>query len=515
MNPANPPIVYPLKLQLPELTAFSTSNVIVALACTLLLAALVLRSPQRIGRFSMLVAGALNVFSQWPLAFLSTPVEQSLANEAYFALSIHIPVLCFIGWVWFARPLEPQYSADAGVSVKDLIVPSAAMFGFLGVFLFFMPYYCTALYAMVFDPSLTLLAREVTIKLAGSTIATSSYGAVVNSAAPAVAGLSLLLVVQSARSRKISMVLACFGLLAASFFATLLPGAKGLLVSLVIVVTFCAVGSFRSLWAKSFALLFFVSSLCGLLVAFELYRERGGRDAPYDFAGCVISLGSVETGRELLISMVSSGGLTLSAKQVEELLGQLEQRSGKVLQPFAVPDARPPSADRAWAYVAALAARTFIVPIQAAAWHHLYVEEHGSPGIGTLPLALKLLGYSVDATSLVYHAYGTIYSGGDATSTSTAPTNYFVAYSAYFGWIGVAAAMVLTILVDTIAALFMRRLSRPLFWLSAGLLGVMAANAIGSDLWTVMVSHGGAVGLALIMTMGIAHRRSASEVVST
>lgn len=498
------PIVHPLVLQTPSLTLFTVANGALAFICTLVLALMVVHRPARLARFAMIVAGALNALFQWPLALYSSQIELSLENASFFALCAHLPVLCFLAWVALVHRLEPSNVDDGDIVLRDLLWPTLAMTSLLGLFLLFMPYYCTAIYSMLFDPAYTLLAREVTIKLAGSTIATSAYGGVANAAAPAVAGLSVVLSLRALMSRKLGLMVICLFLFGASFGAVLIAGAKGLLVSLVIVVAFCAVGSFRKWWARVIALLLAACILVALLASFELLRERGGREIPYDFAGCVVELGTIEEGRELLQSMVN-GGLTMSPEQVAHLLQQLEKRGGQTLAPL-VPR-RPPTVGRASTYIGALAYRAFATPIQGAAWHHLYVQEHGSPGVGTLPLSLKLFGHSVDITVLVYQAYGTIYSGGDATSTSTTPTSYFFAYSAYFGWIGLLAAIVATIIIDAVSAMSMRRTNRTLFALGAGLLAVIAYNAIASDLYTVMVSHGGAVALALIAASGVSQAR--------
>ena len=196
----------------------------------------------------------------------------------------------------------------------------------------------------------------------------------------------------------------------------------------------------------------------------------------------------------------------MSPRQIEALTADLENSGGRKLPPVVIPAAKPPTTERAATYLNAIAYRAFVTPIQGAAWHHLYVEEHGTPGIGTLPLALKLFGASVDATSLVYHAYGVTFSGGDATSTSTTPTSYVFAYPAYFGWLGLLTVIVLTVGVDVVASLAIRRSNRAVRSVGAGLLAVIAFNASTSDLYTVMVSHGGAAALLLIILMGWTRR---------
>jgi hypothetical protein len=501
----HPAIVYPLVLQAPSFSAFTAMNWSVALLCTTLLAMMVIRRPARLGRFAVTSAGALNLIMQWPLALYSSQIESSLVNAWFFALSAHVPTMCLIVWVILNRKLEPTQTQDRVVLLSDLTAPTVAMFGLLGAFLLFVPYYCTALFALLFDPSNTLLAREVTIKLAGSTIATSSYGAVANAAAPAVAGVSVVLALRALKDRNLVLLLACLMLVGVSFAAVMVAGSKGLLVSLFVVVAYCAVGASRTIFAKLALLMLSAILLVVLLTSFELLRERGGRLIPYDFKSCVIELGAGEVGREMLRSM-ASGGLTMTSDQVEAVLAQLDN-DGAPLPTQVAPQVRPATVERASTYLEALAYRAFVIPIQGAAWHHLYVQEHGSPGIGTLPLALRLLGYSVDATTLVYREYGAVYSGGDVTSTSTTPTSYFFAYPAYFGWVGLAAATALTLAVDLAAALAMRRTNRVFFAMGAGLLAVIAYNGLTSDLWTVMVSHGGGVALVLIIITGSLSRR--------
>src|SRR5690606_32927644 len=120
--------------------------------------------------------------------------------------------------------------------------------------------------------------------------------------------------------------------------------------------------------------------------------------------------------------------------------------------------------------------RVFITPIQVASWHFLYVAEHGHPGFSAMPFGAQLTGETKNMPELVYKEYGIIYSGGDSTSTSTAPTGFTLAYPANLGWYGIPVALALLALMDVAFALVVRRLPAAMLGIGGGLAAVLAMN---------------------------------------
>lgn len=450
-------------------------------------------------------AGLINIFYQWPIFFLSSPIEASLAHPYQFSLVPAVVVLSLLAWVVATGDLNipADTISDRRLSVWQMIVPVLAATIFTGIYFARVPFRCTALFALLYDPVMTLLAREVTIKFAGSTLATSSYGALANTVAPAVAAIGVAQIVRYGSMLRIVPVVIWAFLIFVSISLVMIAGAKGLTIPLIVTVFLSAL-----LWSSSWkhkVVSGAFSLLCvfAALSSFEVIRERGGGTEYYDFAGCVVSLGSIEKGWELLDSMGERGGLGLDPAYIQVLRSELRDaisglgRAKSITRGKAA--VRPIDSQRVASYIEALTNRALVIPTQVAAWHFLYVDEYGSPGYGALPFAKKLLGYSVDASSLVYMAYGTVYSDGDRTSTSTAPTSFIFWWFAYFGLVGLVAAIVCILILDGVVAIAMRESSSNVLPLSVGLVFAISLNLITSDFFVVMLSHGGAVAVGLII----------------
>src|SRR5690606_4849610 len=130
-----------------------------------------------------------------------------------------------------------------------------------------------------------------------------------------------------------------------------------------------------------------------------------------------------------------------------------------------------------------------------------------------LPFARRLFGESLNMPALVYQKYGTIYSKGDKTSTSTAPTSFLLYYPSYLGWFGLFAALSALVVWDFIYSFFALRLDDRLFPVAAGIAAITSMNFMSSDFLTVLISHGGAVGLLFVIVfvlLGRGHNNKAS-----
>ena len=155
---------------------------------------------------------------------------------------------------------------------------------------------------------------------------------------------------------------------------------------------------------------------------------------------------------------------------------------------------------RGLTFVEAIVNRAMVVPLQVASWHYMFVETEGSPGAAGIPMAGRLGGNLVNMPEIVYRKYGFIYSSGDRTSTSTAPTGFMLFYPAYIGVPGLMLAVVLVLLYNIAAVWLMRRVRPALSAVAAGLVLVAAMNLAVSDFLTVMGSHGG---LAALLMMAV------------
>ena len=102
---------------------------------------------------------------------------------------------------------------------------------------------------------------------------------------------------------------------------------------------------------------------------------------------------------------------------------------------------------------------------------------------------------------LVYQKYASIYFQGDRTSTGTAPTSFFLAYSAYLGLVGFFLALSCIIGLDLILVRVALYVGASLVPLLTGIIMIMCMNFMASDFVTVLISHGGAAGIFAVFIL--------------
>lgn len=316
--------------------------------------------------------------------------------------------------------------------------------------------------------------------------------------------------------------------------ASLLSGAKGLLLPTLIVVLVVSIEWSKTNTAKVASLLASVALLMGVLVIFEVVRDRTvERPGRYEFGKCVVRLEACKVAEQLVQSLYErSGSLGVSDDRRGLLKGDLQaacvREAGRVIKEQSVDHSSVGGgvasrsqtnqakngeivsgsglslAQSIESYSRGILYRAFVTSVQVGAWHYLYVSEVGSPGIRGISWLRKSLGEPsvINMPELVYQAYGSKFSGGDKTSTSTAPTTFLVAYPAYLGVGGFVLALFLVLVTDLIAAALMARVSASILPICFGLIVAVAFNLLLSDFPTVMTTHGGIASLALLAVFG-------------
>lgn len=512
------PITLPLDLVPPSLSAFFVASFTASVFSTVSIGWMAWENPWRLVRPGFLFAFFMAAFFQWPTVWLSDVILQSLPNAWFFSIAINSSPLALILWTrvtsWADIPARTISRPD--FTWWQVAVPIVATIVFGSIFLAHVPFNCTALYSLFVDPSLTLLARELSIKLAGSSLGTYSYGALANTMGPVVLALAGASIV-NAIARRLWLPLVIWPIVAGlTIMFVMLSGAKGLLVPSFLVVVITAAIWNRSFLGKALSIVILVALLGVCLPGFEAARERNTSYAGgYNFARCSGQLGACAEGKRLLASLrLRKASLGLSEDRITRMekhfdlscqgaMGAVEPAPPSPSASLKPSDTRspPPSIDwfgRILTYAWAIYYRATIVPTQVASWHFLYAADKGEPGISALPIIRRLTGNSVNLPELVYQEYGAIYSGGDRTSTSTAPTSFALAFPAYAGWSGLAVAIGLMLWLDSVCAFIVRRLSTPFLGMAGGLMPVMCMNLVLSDYFTVLGSHGGAVAIALL-----------------
>lgn len=501
--------------------------ILIALCTIGLLAFAIYKNRWKAARVSIIFALFSSIVFQWPTILLYDLLAAEVEKYRLMIVASTLVPLLFAVWGCFTDFLDRDRNTDSpvefGLATFALLV--ALIVALVYVYIDRVPATCTALYVLFFDPTYTLIAREVAIKFAGSIWATYSFGAVANSIVPVFVGLSIASIFVFARSMRFLPILILVPLVCVSVFIVLLGGSKGLLIPTAVFLVGSGLAWFGNLFVRVVYVAFAIAALFGALLVFEIIKERpsiaDGRG--YQFGTCIATLDACTRAEDLLSSLTEreySLGLTFA--QVAELEAQRaavcgpSEAEGRSDRPGSANQSdwrdRLPEAgrhqtvtpapvnwrERASLYAHALIYRAMVTPIQVASWHYLYVSEEGHPGLAAMPLGTRLAGHRVDMASVVYQRYGTVFSQGDATATSTAPTSFLMAYPANLGLAGVVLVLFLIIALDIGYATIVRFLSPPMLGVAAGLTLVICTNLILSDFVTVMETHGGAVAIALL-----------------
>ena len=520
-------------------SAYCVCNITLAVLCSISLAVATGHNTHRLARPAFMVATLTHLIFQWPLALFSPIFERSLADFWFFAASIHAPVVAGILWV----VVTPRLTASIATSddsrklrIQNISAGSQAillaLFASLAtLYLSRVGWRCTGLYAMLFDPELALLARETSGKLLGIGLASYGYGVLANVVCPLVMYTSLFRVNAALTERQFAKAVAWITIAIFTLLVVLLPGAKGNLLPTAIVLGIGIVAT-RGTWMSRIAVVACVFGTGFLLLsATEVLRERqvftGGC---YDFGTCVSRHDACSEASTLLQSLRHRDlSLGLSGSTINDLESDLHAACSRKQQSYessrcisrqmvksrdasptgrySMPTGTGKVTDRMGQYAIGIAYRLGRVPVQVASWYHLYVAEHGSPGIYALPLSSILFGRRVIMPIRVHDAYYHIYSTGDRTSTGTAPTSFLLAYPADLGFAGILLAMTALLFFDLLACVVLHRLPSSLRLAGIGLIAVGCMNLILSDFGTTMLSHGTAAALLLLFGLSFVEKR--------
>lgn len=564
-------LLLPFKIEALNWSIYSTVNLILALLGTI---GLGIVSGGRMGRFArpaLIVALLANFIFQWPLAIFSPIIERSLPSYRFFALALHLQISICLLWVFFTPQLSEmampssisETRGQAGTSGRTRAVLCLLAIGLTGIYLSRVNLRCTGFYAALTDPSLTLLARELSGKLIGAGAATYGYGLLANVICPLIVFASIDRIQDSSGPRQFITVSGWFILGAAAIIVILLPGSKGNLIPAIIVVGVSTLASRRTHLGRIVAIAFILGAGLILMTTLEMLRERKvpfGRG--YDFGACAAQMNLCSEAKVLLDSMSHKDmSLGVYKKHREKLAVKLEQACAQAADlsgrfPFTIEDnngaPRPPAyhqtddsalamvgsnsesrfsaalvmvssvpkkskpkslkiAIRVWQYARAIGYRAAVVPLQVASWYYLYTTDYGAPGVNALPMANRLFGHRIIMPKRIHEVYYPIYSLGDKTSSGTAPTSFIMAYPAYLGFLGIALSLAGLIGFDLIASLVLGRCAGSLRWSGIGLVTVGCINFILSDFGTTLLTHGSGFALMLLMGLSVLENKMGRE----
>ncbi len=498
------------------------------------------------------------IFYQVPLTLFSNKLRIGLTSFSYFTLVVHsIIFLCFL-WLLYTPNLlqldknlgDKNINSEFKVSFSFWSLLIILTAGLLCIYFSYIPFQCTGLFAVFQDPEMTLWAREFSIKLSSSAYLGFSYGILGNVVVPVFFTLIFFKIKDNLLSFNFLKSTIYFILGLGLLLIILLPGIKGMLMPTFIVMLLAIIMRGKNYLSMIAHMLIGCSLFFVTLSSFEVFRERTlihHRTALYNAGFCAVA-GNICKQSNILINSLYGRNLSLGLSNLrrdsvrKELIDACGV-SNLVIRPSLtsslsthksnVSRALQSNASRIFGgkngrefseeingvshpvgvFLNALFNRVLVVPFQVAAWHYLYVDEHDNPGVYVLPISKKIFGKSFDVASLVYQAYGSIYSGGDITSTSTAPTSYLLFYPAYLGILGLILALICLFSFDFFSCLLMKKLTGLNRLMFTGLLCVACLNMMTSDFIAVLLSHGAAFSFFLFICVYFLENYSLSRVV--
>lgn len=458
-----------------------------------------------------------------PSVIFGANIVRGLSDPLFFFGVLYAAPVLVLVWMAFSGRLFVSSNGDgtgmargmANVG-RPIAVLSAGVVGILGVWLSQIPLDCTAGWALIFDPNKTLLAREVTGKLNNAPITSRLIGVYINVLVPLLSflcGVKISFLIKEAGARAWLKILGLAAWMCFVYLSLLITGAKSTLLPTLIACTvgvaLMPVGKLLKLSIAVGLGLFAMLSL----VVFQMAIHQSELKQSYQFSSCAVRFDSCDAAKKLISSAAtreqpSIAGTRQQARVLWDELSQVCPTKSGDPEFSAVMDEY---GNEYGNYIEARSAasglwvRAFKLPLQVASWYFLWSSGVERPDWRAIPVLSRYLG-KANITEVVYQQYGSKYSKGDVTSTSTAPSTFLLTYPSFMGSIGVLFAVMLIILLDCAVALLLRFVEQPVSYGFAGLNAIVAYQLLNTDFFTVLGSHGGLASLVIVSVAAVSMR---------
>lgn len=444
----------------------------------------------------------------WNLIYLIPSIffgGNILIGLPYYYFVLIMLVICFLPiflsiWIFLVERLGFDLSPRLSVEGVDNSIILFILF--ISVIVFFLwsqaiPIYCTGGWALLFDSERALLAREVSGKLSDAHLVWRMMGGYINVFAPLlflIAGVKLFNLTSSKKWHFVFEGGVLFLLMILVFLSLYINATKGNLIPTMIVLIVATIlmplSFLKKLFFISFSAIFFISGIFYL----QNILSKDSSIEKYSLGACVAKFNACERGKELIETASARGYASILGKKSDlpliasdfETACNLDVNLMSIDNFRGQPDASSGVGDK----ISGLIDRAFKIPLQVASWYFLWASNFESENFNPIPF-LSRFSEKENLAQNIYQKYGVIYSGGDATSTSTAPTTFVFSYSAFFGLYGLILALFLVFLFDVLFIFILKKLNSTLVFGVAGVGVVMAYHFLNTDFFTVIGSHGG------------------------
>lgn len=509
-----------LVLKIPDFSYFTLFSGIVILCLSLYLCYVFISKKGQLSRPSVLFSALVVCFFGWPFFIFSNIFQMEVENHWLFFSSVYIsPAILFL-WAHLTETYPTKVSNIIEPYNKYYSQLALLIFGLtllVILYLSYIPFDCTALYALINEPELSLLAREFSMKFFTSSIPGYAIGVLVNVVAPIIIVLNFDLAKTFFFKRYYIKLTFLILLTFLVILCVLLTGTKGSLLPIFIMIIcvslFWNIKIINKLISAGLAIIFILASI--FVIEFRKDIEINHDILTYKFGSCSVRMNACNKSKILLESAQHRDfSLNLTRKSLGLLIEDLEreclvrfsQKQSPVLKPKIdhIEISKLSLSNYIHTYIKGLFYRANVTPLQVGSWHFKYAEDYGAPGIaGILPERFYKTSKPISVPQEVYQKYGTIFSGGDTTSTSSAPTSFVLAYPAYLGYKGIAIVITLIILLDVIFIMITHHLKGKLKAIGIGVFAIICMNLLLSDYLAVMIAHGGVAGICLLAFFAI------------
>ncbi|GEM_PF-5610698 len=550
-----------------EFDSFFVFNLVSSFACLAALIWFYFSARYAFVKPSLMITACYHVLAQWPLVLLSAFAQQFLPSPWMFALLTHGFV---IGGLLVARYNFNSTAHEIWSSIPDAITPApqwplwtvlACIAALAAIYLSYVPFTHTGLYMLLTDPSRVSEAREYSLKLLNNDIPRYALTLLANVGAPLLTIMVMWFVILNRSASMTSRAMWVF-LLIPTWILSVLSGAKGFLVFLVVAAVATAAWAVRLRVHMAWIITAFVAAMLPAFLTSVVLSTRDQRYSKIEQTDSRPPPPSSNAARTAPIAPVApiaqvaqpnfcerrfEGAPKTSA--IEEERRESEQKelaasrqeqgtiAGTGKQPVAIEKGgRPAKVERGKQAVTIeeekqaqlvqrdittrdvvaqgleTAKRTFVVPGVVAIWFADYVQRRGPIGIAGIPRLAAAVGITpIDMPNVIGLLYTPCYYGHEVMSTVNATTGYLYAQYSNFGILALPLSLLGLIVIDLLL-LLVRRLSPIWIVPIQAFLSLDALKFTQSDYFTIWITHGLILVVAAILIFDQVQRISLGRI---
>jgi len=495
---------------------------------------------------SIMIVGCYHILYQWPIVFLSAFLENFLPSPWHLALLVHGFILLgiAISFVGFNQPATtiweslPKQQLNAFVPRQILSAVFAIALMLSAIYLYYVPFTRTGLYALLYNPTYAAEAREFSLKLLDNPIPKYALTLLSNTIAPLFTACVTHFVLLNKRPSILEKVF-WSALLGVCWTMAIFNGAKGILAFLA----FTALGTMAWNYRLRLSFKWIIAGVSVIMVPAvivtlllatvdqkfaSLPQTTYSLPSTADSGPSPAAVSSKEIPTSPRPQIASKTVLCARRFEAKEITNELTEARKQVIPGIAtsnealkqsipgIPPSEPidePAIPRRelkardfFTQTLETSKRSFVLPMVVAAWYVDYVQHNGSIGIAGIPRLASVLHINpIDLPNRIGVIYAPCYYGHEVMDTINATTGFVFAQYGYFGLLALPLSL-LGLLICDVLLLIIRNL--PSQWL-APTLAIISLDALKltqSDFLTIWITHGLAINLVLIVL--VAHWRT-------